>query len=128
VRRLAIDFPHREAVDACAEHARAQELAPLIAHGACRLDDLVELDGNVVRLGHGRMVCRLVQNDGDEARDPRTRRRHLPPLPEGRFGISGRFERSREGQCTSRGTAAGCAGSRSAATISPCPQSKLGSL
>src|SRR5919197_4902142 len=43
VRRLMIGFPREEAVNPCAEHPRAQELPPLIACGACRLDDLVEL-------------------------------------------------------------------------------------
>src|SRR6185295_2455356 len=68
VRRLMIGFPCGEAVDACAEHPRAQELPPLIACGACCLDDLVELNGQVVRLGHRRMVCRLVGNDVDDGR------------------------------------------------------------
>jgi hypothetical protein len=68
VRRLTIDFPRGKAVDACAEHPRAQELAPLIACGTCRLGDLVQVNGNVVRLGHGRMVCRIVADDGDDAR------------------------------------------------------------
>jgi hypothetical protein len=87
VRRLMIDFPRGEAVDACAEHPRAEELPPLIACGACRIDDLVELNGHVVRLGHRRMVCRLVGNDVDDGRcsfrviaSARSRGKHMPGL------------------------------------------------